>query len=244
MDQKYKYAFNICFSKEKSKAINFLNNLKNNIKKNDKVLCIVDKKTNIETKNILIKYCRSNINYIYTNIKTSKSFAETKLEAIKKSKDFDYIFDLDGNNAHNPKYIKYFKNSIENNNFDAVCSTRFKLGGKYNANNRYGRFIISFFGGKLANFILSTNYTDLTGGYICFNKKIRNHILRTKIYSKAHFYHVELKNIINMYNFTEIPIVYKKSESKLGKFSVFFALINLSRVFFDNLFKKNIINSS
>jgi hypothetical protein len=51
MRKKYKYVFNICFSKEGSKAINFLNNLKNYIKKNNKVFCIVDKKTNIKTIN-------------------------------------------------------------------------------------------------------------------------------------------------------------------------------------------------
>ena len=244
MHKKYKYIFNICFSNEGSKAINFLNNLKNYLKKNNKVFCIVDKKTDIKTKSILKKYCDKNINYTYINVKTSNSFAETKLEALKKSKNFNYIFDLDGNNAHNPKYIKYFQKSIENNNYDAVCSSRFKLGGRYSSNGQYGRFVISFLGGKIANFILRKKYTDITGGYICFNNKIRKHILRTRIYSKAHFYHVELKNIISMYNFTEIPIVYKKSKSKLSKFSVFFSLINLFKVFFDNLFKKNIIYSS
>ena len=87
-------------------------------------------------------------------------------------------------------------------------------------------------------------YTDPTGGYICFNNKIKKHILKTKIYSKAHFYHVELKNVIKLYEYKEVPIIYSKSDSKLKKFTLLISLINLIRICLDNLFKKNVINPS
>lgn len=244
MKQKYKYVYNVAFSNEEEKAIKLLNKFKSIVHIKDFVYCITDKKTNFKTKKILKNFCKNKKNFKLLNILNSKTFSQTKLLGLKKSTKFDYIFDLDGNNAHDPRSINHFKKIIEKYNIDAVCSSRFKEGGSYKSNNKFSRYAISLLGGKISNFFLGMKYTDPTGGYICFNNKIKKHILKTKIYSKAHFYHVELKNVIKLYEYKEVPIIYSKSDSKLKKFTLLISLINLIRICLDNLFKKNVINPS
>ena len=75
------------------------------------------------------------------------------------------------------------------------------------------------------------NFTDATGGYICISSKIVKSILKNKIYSKAHFYHAELKNIIHNYKFCEVPIVYKKSLSKIKYSTILLAIYNLFKLY-------------
>ena len=54
---------------------------------------------------------------------------------------------------------------------------------------------------------------------------------KNKIYSKAHFYHAELKNIIHNFKFCEVPIVYKKSLSKIKYSTILLAILNLLKLY-------------
>ena len=237
---KIKFAYTICFSSEKKNAFFFLKQLEIYIdKKTDKIFCITDKNTSKITTVYLKKFCKVKKNFKIINFNNTKNFSETKIEALKFVKNYDYIFDMDGNFAHNPSSIKIFKKKIFKNNFDAVCGSRFMKNGRYIHDSNYQRFFLSYFGTKLVNFILNTRFVDATGGYLCLSSKVVKSILDHKIYSRAHFYHVELKNIISSFKFCEIPITYKKSNTKIKNKTIFIALFNLIRLFINNNFKNN-----
>ncbi len=231
------FFYNIAFSREESEIIIFLNSLKKNLGKNDKVICLTDKVTSKNTINIIKKFTKKNKKFISKHCIDTKTFAETKLKGLRLSvNNCDYIIDMDGNGAHNPLYLPLILKKIYSKKYDAVVGSRFLSGGKYIG--KINRYFLSYFGTILSNLILNMSYTDATGGYICISKKITKIFLTKKIYSKSHFYHVELKNCINQFNYLEIPIIYKKSNSAISPWTTIMAVINLFRVKLDNIFIK------
>ena len=229
---KNEFAYTISFSNEGKNVHKFLKKLKKNInKKTDKVFCIVDAKTDHSTYKYLNNFCKNNKNFKILAFFKTKSFSETKLSALKSCQKFQFIFDIDGNMAHDTNSIKKFKKKIYQNKYDAVCGSRFLKTGKYIYGSSYQRFLLSYYGTKVVNFILGLNFTDSTGGYICISSKIVKKILKNKIYSKAHFYHAELKNIIHNFKFCEVPIVYKKSLSKIKYSTILLAILNLLKLY-------------
>lgn len=215
----------------------FLKSLKKYLGKNDKVICLTDNVTSKSTISFIKKFTKKNKKFILKYFIDTKTFAETKLKGLRLSVNFcDYIIDMDGNGAHNPLYLSLILKKIYTKKYDAVLSSRFLRGGKYIG--KINRYFLSYFGTILSNIILNMNYTDATGGYLCISKKITKIFLAKKIYSKSHFYHVELKNIINQFNYLEVPIIYKKSNSRIGSWTTIMAVINLFRVKLDNIFSK------
>ena len=229
---KNKFAFTISFSNEGKNVNRFLKKLKKNINsKTDKVFCIVDTKTDLSTYKHLNNFCKNNKNFKILGFFKTKSFSETKLSALKACQKFKFIFDIDGNMAHDTSSIEKFKKKIFQNRYEAVCGSRFLKTGKYIYGSSYQRFLLSYYGTKIVNFTLGLNFTDATGGYICISSKVAKRILKNRIYSKAHFYHVELKNIINNFKFCEVPIVYKKSLSKIKYSAILLAILNLFKLY-------------
>jgi len=226
------FAYTISFCNEGKNVNKFLKKLKKNINnKTDQVFCIVDSKTDQSTTQHLNNFCKENKNFKILGFFKTRNFSETKLSALKACQKFQFIFDIDGNMAHDTKSIKKFKKKIFQNRYDAVCGSRFLKSGKYIYGSSYQRFLLSYYGTKLVNFMLKLNFTDSTGGYICISSKVVKKILKNKIYSKAHFYHVELKNIINDFKFCEVPIVYKKSLSKIKYSTILLAILNLFKLY-------------
>ena len=231
------FFYNIAFSNEGSEVIFFLNSIKKYLRKNDKVICLTDKVTSKRTINFIKKFTKKNKKFILKHFIDTKTFAETKLKGLRLSVNHcDYIIDMDGNGAHNPSYLSLIIKKISTKKYDAVIGSRFLNGGKYIG--RVNRYFLSYFGTILSNLILNMRYTDGTGGYVCISKKITKTFLTRQIYSKSHFYHVELKNCINQFNYLEFPIIYKKSSSAIGFKTTIMAAINLFRVKLDNIFVK------
>lgn len=229
--------YNIAFSKEGYASISFLNVLKKYLGKNDRVICLVDRATSKNTKNFIKKFSKKNKKFKLKSFFNSATFAETKLKGLRFSANFcDYIIDMDGNGAHNPSHLPLVLKKIYTKKYDAVSGSRFLNGGKYIG--KINRYFLSYFGTILSNLILNMNFTDATGGYVCISKKVAKIFLAKKIYSKSHFYHVELKNCINQYNYFEVPIIYKKSDSEISFWTSITAVINLFRVKLDNIFRK------
>lgn len=229
-----KYGYSVPFSNERGKTTDFLESLKKYINvKNDIVVCLVDQKTSDLTKKILKNFIKKNKNFKLLNIH-SKNFTETRISGLKnlKSKHCHFCFDLDGNGSHDPRFIPEFKRNIENYNLDAVFGTRFKNYKKsFIGKKNIGRILLSFFGHKIANFFLNTNFSD-TGGYVCVSKQLVSKIINNKFYSPAHFFHYELKYLLKNANYKEVKISYKKSSSKISLYAIFNALKSLSILVF------------
>ena len=73
----------------------------------------------------LKNFCKSNKHFKILKFLKKKSFSETKLSALKSCQKFKFIFDIDGNMAHDTNSIKKFKKKIFQYKYDAVCGSRF-----------------------------------------------------------------------------------------------------------------------
>jgi hypothetical protein len=234
---KLKFGFSVPFSNEGEQAKKFLKKIKSNISRLDCVVCVVDKKSTIDTISTIEKFILKNKNFYILNCKKTKNFTETRLEGLRflKKKKCDYFFDLDGNEAHEPFFIIYFKQKLFENNNEAVFGSRFlKIKNSFKGIKNFKRILLSYCAIRLANFLLGTKFTD-TGGYVSFSKKCLKILLRHKFYSAGHFFHYELKYLLRNNRFEEIPISYKKSSSQISLAVILTALRSLMKLFFQKL---------
>ena len=80
-----------------------------------------------------------------------------------------YIVELDGDGSHNPKYIKYFRETI--NTCDVVIGSRFVMGGS-DTQRGLLRQSVSGFARKYLQTILGVKVADPTSGYRMFKREI------------------------------------------------------------------------
>lgn len=84
-------------------------------------------------------------------------------------KGYKYIVELDGDGSHNPKYIKNFRETI--NDCDVVIGSRFVEGGS-DTQRDFLRQIVSGFARRYLQLIIGVNVADATSGYRMFKKEI------------------------------------------------------------------------
>ena len=81
----------------------------------------------------------------------------------------NYIVELDGDGSHNPKYIKYFRETI--NTCDVVIGSRFVMGGSDTQRGML-RQVVSECSRKYLQIILGIKVADPTSGYRMFKKEL------------------------------------------------------------------------
>ena len=81
----------------------------------------------------------------------------------------NYMVELDGDGSHNPKYIKYFRETI--NTCDVVIGSRFVMGGSDTQRGML-RQVVSECSRKYLQIILGIKVADPTSGYRMFKKEI------------------------------------------------------------------------
>ena len=168
---------------------------------------------------------------------------------------FDYIFEMDADFSHNPKYLPVFLEAIKK--YDLVLGSRY-INGISVINWGFGRLLLS----KLATFyvriITRLPVTDATGGFKCFRQELLKSIDLDKVYSNGYSFQIEMtyKAYIKNFKIGEVPIVFKdrlEGKSKMNKKIVIEALGVVWRLQFEHLIVKlgegikkaitNIINS-
>lgn len=85
------------------------------------------------------------------------------------SHDAKHIVELDGDGSHNPKYIKYFRETI--NACDVVIGSRYVQGGT-DAQRDFLRQSVSFCSRKYLQTVLGVNISDPTSGYRMFKQDV------------------------------------------------------------------------
>lgn len=126
-------------------------------------------------------------------------------EALKR--EADYIFEMDADLSHDPKYIPDFLNAIKE--ADLVLGSRYiKNGGVKNWN--FFRLQISKFGNIYARIILGVKIRDLTGGFKCYRRKVLETIGLDDLSSVGYNFQIETtyKTLKSNYRIKETPIIF------------------------------------
>ncbi|MEI6857913.1 polyprenol monophosphomannose synthase [Psychrilyobacter sp.] len=135
------------------------------------------------------------------------------------ARDYDYIFEMDADFSHNPKYIPEFLKEIETH--DLVIGSRYVPGGGV-VNWGVIRKFISRGGSLYSRIILGAPIKDFTGGFKCFKRKTLENLNLDKIVSNGYSFQVELnyKVWLKGMKIKEIPITFEErtlGQSKMSK---------------------------
>lgn len=131
----------------------------------------------------------------------------------------DYIFEMDADFSHDPKYLPDFLKAIQS--ADLVLGSRYAKGGGVNNWNMVRR-LISRFGNVYARTILGLSYHDLTGGFKCYRRAVLEKIGLTDFSSVGYNFQIETTYKVHLAGFkiVEIPIIFTERAEGKSKFSL------------------------
>lgn len=134
-------------------------------------------------------------------------------------KDYDYIFTMDADFSHDPKYLPDFLEKIKED--DIVTGSRY-IRGISVVNWGLERLFMSKLAGSYVRAITLLPCTDPTSGFMCYRREVLAKVPLDKISSNGYAFLFEMKYRVYKLGFKlgEVPIVFVDrsfGESKLGK---------------------------
>ena len=104
-------------------------------------------------------------------------------------RDYEFIFEMDGDFSHDPEAIPLFIETAEN--ADLVLGTRYRGGIRVN-NWPLRRLILSLGAAKYVKWITGMPFTDPTGGYKCFRRRALQSVDLTAVRSNGYSFQIEM----------------------------------------------------
>jgi dolichol-phosphate mannosyltransferase len=131
----------------------------------------------------------------------------------------DYIFEMDADLSHDPKYIPDFLAAIADN--DLVLGSRYIAGGGVKNWNLMRR-LISRFGNIYARLILNLPIADLTGGFKCYRRQVLESIGLDDLGSVGYNFQIETTYKVQQAGFRikEVPIIFSERAAGQSKFDL------------------------
>lgn len=151
-------------------------------------------------------------------------------------RDFDFVFELDGDFSHDPDEIPAFLEAAKN--ADCVLGTRYK-GGIRVINWPLSRLMLSRAAGIYVQMVTGMPFTDPTGGYKCFRRSALEALRLDEIESNGYSFQIELTHRLwrQGMRIEEVPIVFTdrvKGHSKMSGHIVREAVIMVLRLWWKN----------
>ncbi len=133
---------------------------------------------------------------------------------------FEYLFEMDADGSHDPKYLPTML-ALAEDGADVVVGSRYVPGGG-TVNWGLGRKIISRGGGLYARTVLGVDTRDLTAGFMCWRRSALDAINLASVTSNGYSFQIEMKyRAINQgLRLVETPIVFEDrrvGQSKMSK---------------------------
>ncbi len=133
-------------------------------------------------------------------------------------KDYDYIFEMDGDFSHDPNVLPVMLEEIEGN--DLVIGSRYVPGGTV-INWPIRRLLLSYLASRYVKLVTGLPIKDATSGFKCYRKEVLKSLNLDKIMSDGYAFQVEIKYRIwlKKYRIKEIPIIFNDRVSGHSKMS-------------------------
>jgi dolichol-phosphate mannosyltransferase len=144
----------------------------------------------------------------------------------------DFIFQMDADFSHSPKYIPQFLEFIQK--FDVVIGSRYVDGGKLDENWGWGRWFLSWWANSVwVRLILGTKTKDATAGYKCWRASALKQIGLDRIKSNGYVFQVEMCYVAEKIGLRikEIPIYFEDRRIGMSKMSMKVKIEAALRVF-------------
>lgn len=159
--------------------------------------------------------------------------------AIEKS--FDYVFEMDADFSHDPKYLPTFIELIEKG-YDLIVGSRY-INGVSVVNWPISRLLLSYFANIYTRVITGLKVKDTTAGFMCYRVSSLSQIDLDKVKSNGYSFQIEMKFKFYKKGFkiTETPILFidrRAGSSKMSKNVVYEAYFMVWKLKFKSLFGK------
>ncbi|NLG15910.1 MAG: polyprenol monophosphomannose synthase [Fibrobacter sp.] len=156
-------------------------------------------------------------------------------------RNYQYIFEMDADFSHDPKFLPDFISAIQEN--DLVIGSRYKSGVNV-VNWPMKRLLLSYYANQLARVVTGIPIRDSTGGFKCFRRSVLEALKLEKISSSGYFFQLEINFFAwkRGFRIKEIPIIFpdrKRGVSKMSTKIIREALFLLLRLRFISFFKRN-----
>jgi dolichol-phosphate mannosyltransferase len=151
-------------------------------------------------------------------------------------RDYEFVFELDGDFSHNPDDIPMFLEAAQN--ADLVLGSRY-LNGIRIINWPLRRLMLSKSAATYVQLITGMPYTDPTGGYKCFRRGALEVIGLETVRSNGYSFQIEMTHRLwrQGKRIVEVPIIFTdrfQGHSKMSKQIVREALTMVWRLWFQN----------
>lgn len=153
---------------------------------------------------------------------------------------YQYIFEMDADFSHDPKYLPDFLKAIEKN--DLVIGSRY-VSGVNVINWPMSRLLLSYCGNRFASALTGISVKDCTGGFKCFRRELLLKLNLQKISSSGYSFQVEINYYAwkKGFKIAEIPIVFTDRRLGVSKMSTKIireAFLLIWKLRFVSLFKR------
>lgn len=155
-------------------------------------------------------------------------------------RDYEFIFEMDGDFSHDPADIMRFLDLIQN--ADLVLGSRY-LDGIRVINWPLKRLILSLFAAHYVKWITGMPFTDPTGGFKCFRRKTLEAIDLDSVHSNGYSFQIEMTHKIWRLGMSikECPIIFTdrfQGSSKMSRNIVWEAMFMVWRLWAQNRFRR------
>lgn len=131
---------------------------------------------------------------------------------------YEFVFEMDADFSHNPADIPRFLAAAEK--ADLVLGSRY-IGGIRVINWPLSRLILSKGAAYYVRFITGMPFSDPTGGYKCFRRRVLENIPLDTVSSSGYSFQIEMTHLAWLQGFrvTEVPIIFEERRSGASKMS-------------------------
>jgi dolichol-phosphate mannosyltransferase len=146
------------------------------------------------------------------------------------ARDYKYLFEMDADGSHDPKYLPQML-ALAEDGADAVVGSRNVPGGG-TVNWGVGRQLLSKGGSFYARTILGIDVRDVTAGFVCWRREVLENLDLATVDSNGYSFQIEMKYraLKRGYRIVETPIVFvdrRVGQSKMSRAIVAEALLKV-----------------
>ena len=154
---------------------------------------------------------------------------------------FDFVFEMDADFSHDPKYLPGFVELIEKGN-DLVVGSRY-INGVSVVNWPISRLFLSYYANIYTRIVTGLKVKDTTAGFMCYKVSALSQIDLEKVKSNGYSFQIEMKFKFYKKGFkiAETPILFidrRAGRSKMSKKVVYEAYFLVWKLKFKSIFGK------
>lgn len=155
--------------------------------------------------------------------------------------EYDYVFEMDADFSHDPKYLIEFIKKI-NEGYDLVIGSRY-INGISVLNWPIRRLILSYLASMYTRIVTGLKVMDTTAGFMCYRVTALKQIDLDQVKSNGYSFQIEMKFKFYKKGFkiTETPILFidrREGESKMSRKVVYEAYFMVWKLKFKSIFGK------